>query len=136
MRTLIDTEHGERGAILLIVLIIVLTISLLGATLMALFFNVLSLSQIELDRTRALYLAEAGIARAVGLLKSQAGGPAPSEAKPGSNPAQQPPDRIVPPTKLGEGHFEVYNDFSQSTIISVGTSNGVKRTIQVRYNAF
>ena len=112
------------------VLIIILTISLLGATLMALFFNVLSLSRIELDRTRALYLAEAGIAKAIGVLKKQAGFPISSEES-----AEQ-ADMIVTPTKLNEGSFEVYNDFSQSTIISIGKSNGVKRTIQVRYDAF
>ena len=126
----------EQGAILLIVLIMILTISLLGATLMAIFFNVLSLSEIELGRARALYLAEAGIAKAVGALKSQAGAPVQSEARSGSEAQQLPAERIIPPTKLGEGHFEVFNDFSQSTIISVGTSNGVKRTIQMRYNAF
>jgi len=120
----------ERGAILLMVLIIILTISLLGATLMALFFNVLSLSQIELDRTRALYLAEAGIAVAIGIFKNQAG-----VARPAADNAAQ-ADMIVPPTKLNEGSFEVYNDYSQSTIVSIGNSNGVKRTIQLRYNAF
>ena len=112
------------------VLIIILTISLLGATLMTLFFNVLSLNQIELDRTKALYLAEAGIAKAIGALKTQAGYVNPSV----DSAAQS--DMIVPSTKLNEGYFEVYNDYSQSTIVSIGKSNGVKRTIQVRYNAF
>jgi len=123
-------KKREHGAILLMVLIIILTISLLGATLMALFFNVLSLSRIELDRTRALYLAEAGIAKAIGALKNQAGFPGPSA----ENVEQA--DMIVPPTRLNEGSFEVYNDFSQSTIVSIGKSNGVQRAIQVRYNAF
>ena len=121
---------NKRGAILLIVLIIILTISLLGATLMALFFNVLSLSQIELDRTKALYLAEAGIAKAIGVLKNQAGSVAPS-----ADSAIE-PDMIVTPTKLNGGSFEVYNDYSQSTIVSIGNNNGVKRAVQVRYNAF
>lgn len=115
----------------------VLSISLLGATLMALFFNVLSLSQIELDRARSLYLAEAGIAMAVARLKSGQGGGAPAQDKASSDSEDEDAtNRIIPPTKLGEGYFEVYNDFSDSTIISVGTSNSVKRTIQVRYNAF
>lgn len=126
---------NKRGAILLIVLIIVLTISLLGATLMALFFNVLTLSQVELDRARALYLAEAGIAKAIGILKSQAGSQIESMALPNPSSGQR-SDRMIAVTKLEEGSFEVYNDFSQSTIISIGTSNGVKRTIQMRYNAF
>lgn len=117
----------EKGAVLLIVLIVVLTISLLGATLISLFFNVLSSSQTELDRARALYLAEAGIAKAISVLKNQAS----SLEVAGRNQ-----DAIIPPTRLGEGEFEVYNDPSQSTIISVGKCHGVKRTIQVKYNAF
>ena len=126
---------NKRGAILLIVLIMVLTISLLGATLMALFFIVLTLSQIEMDRTKALYLAEAGIAKAIGILKSKAGSPKENMFWPNSNTAER-SDRVIAVTKLGDGYFEVYNDFSQSTITSIGTSNGVKRTIQMRYNAF
>jgi len=117
---------NERGAILLIVLIVILTISLLGATLMALFYNVLISSQTELSRARALYLAEAGISKAVSMLKSQAG----VVSKGGQS------QQIIPPTQLGAGSFEVYNDFSQSTIISIGESNGVRRIIQVKYNAF
>ncbi len=115
---------GNRGAILLIVLIVILTISLLGAGLTAIFFNVLTAGQVELDRTRALYLAEAGIAQAVNMLKTQ--------ATSGVKESEQ----IIPPTSLGTGTFEVYNDFSQSTIVSIGTSNRVRRTIQLRYAAF
>jgi len=118
----------ERGAILLIVLIVLLTISLLGASLMALFYNVLTSSKTELDRTRALYLAEAGIAKAISVLKSKA------DSTGGTN--SQGPRQIIPPAQLGEGTYEVYNDFSQSVIISVGQSNGVKRTLQLKYNAF
>lgn len=115
---------GNRGAILLIVLIVILTISLLGASLTALFFNVLTAGQVELDRTRALYLAEAGIAQAVNMLKTQAAS--------GAKETEQ----IIPPTTLGAGTFEVYNDFSQSTIVSIGTSNRIRRTIQLKYAAF
>ena len=121
-----NTQY-EQGAILLIVLIVLLTISLLGTTLIALFYNVLISSRTELDRARALYLAEAGIAKAMSMLKGQAGVVGISQGN-----RQQ----IVAPTQLGEGSFEVFNDFSQSTIISIGVSQGVRRTIQVKYNAF
>ena len=114
-----------RGAILLIVLIVILSISLLGATLAALFYNVLVSSQIELDRARALYLAEAGIARAISLLRTQAGTAANASS-----------EQIIPSTKFGEGKFEVYNDFLQSSIISIGESHGLRRSIQLKYNAF
>lgn len=118
----------ERGAILLIVLIVILTISLLGTSLIALFYNVLISSRTELDRARALYLAEAGIAKAISMFKGQAG--ATGIAQAGTR------QQIVAPQQLGEGSFEVFNDFSQSTIVSIGISHGVRRTIQVKYNAF
>ena len=114
----------ERGVILLTALIIVLTISLLGAALVALFFNVLTLSRLELNRVSALYLAEAGISKAINMLRNEAGI---FSLKPG---------QIIPPTRLGDGYFEVDNDFQQSTIISIGQSGGVKRVLQLKYNAF
>jgi len=120
-----NPHDDKKGAILLIVLIVILTISLLGATLIALFFNVLTSSQIELERTQALYLAEAGIAKATSILKDQTAVFSKDE-----------PQRIVPTTQLGEGTFEVYNDFSQSTIVSIGESHGTRRVIQVTYSAF
>jgi len=120
-----NTHDDKKGAILLIVLIVILTISLLGATLIALFFNVLTSSQIELERTQALYLAEAGIAMATGVLKDQTAVFSKDE-----------PQRIVPTTRLGEGSFEVYSDFSQSTIVSIGECHGTRRAIQVKYSAF
>lgn len=116
---------NKKSAILLIVVIVTLTISLLGATLITLFFNVLTSSQIELYRASALYLAEAGISLAISRLKSQAGA--------GDQTQSQ---QIIPPTELGMGSFEVYNDFSQSTIVSIGKSHGVQRVIQVKYNMF
>ncbi|OGX45248.1 MAG: hypothetical protein A3G38_00835 [Omnitrophica WOR_2 bacterium RIFCSPLOWO2_12_FULL_51_8] len=119
----------KRGAILLLVIIVILTVSLIGATLIALFNNIVTSSRVELDRTRALYLAEAGIAQAVNALRGQAAGtPLQSEAS----------QQIIPPTQLGEGnnYFEVYHDLAQSTITSIGSSNSVKRTLQVKYNAF
>jgi len=127
----------KRGAVLLIVLIMVLAISLLGATLMALFFNVLTLSEIELDRARSLYLAEAGIAMAIAKLKTGQTAPAP-KADDGTSQSEsdERQDLIIPPTRLGTGSYEVYNNYSDATIISVGISNDVKRTIQVRYSAF
>ena len=122
---LVNRLVNDHGAILLIVLIVLLTIALVGAALMALFFNVLTIGRMELDRAQALYLAEAGVAKAIYMLKGQAGV--------GFSVGSQ---QIIPPTALGDGFYEVYNDFSQSTIIATGISHGVKRTIQVRYNAF
>ena len=116
--------NNENGAILLIVLVVSLTISLVGATLFVLYYNVLTSSQVELYRAQAIYLAEAGIAKAVNMLKTQAGS------------GDLATNEIVPQTKLGEGYFEVYGDLVESTIVAVGSSHGVKRQIQLKYNAF
>ena len=122
----------KKGAVLLIVLIVILAISLLGTTLVALFFNVLLSSQIELYRTQALYLAEAGIAKGVNVLKTQAGAGSGVIIPTGQTTLQL----IVPRTDLGEGSFEVYSDLAEATIVSYGTSHGVTRAIQVKYSAF
>jgi len=128
---------NQKGAVLLIVLIVILTISLLGATLFALFFNVAASSRVELQRAQALYLAEAGLAAAVATLKG---------SKPGEQPGQgalkvvfsDAPQlqQIVPRTSLGEGYFEVYSDISEGAFISYGTSGGITRAIQMKYSAF
>lgn len=117
---------NESGAILLIVLVVSLTVSLIGATLFVLYFNVLTTSQIELYRSQALYLAEAGIAKTINMLRYQAGSPAPGLAA----------NQIISQTALGEGYFEVFGDLAESTITAIGSSHGVKRSIQLKYNAF
>ena len=117
--------NNENGAILLIVLVVSLTVSLIGATLFILYYNVLTSSQIELYRAQALYLAESGIAQTIHMLRNQAGSVNISAS-----------NQIIPPTNLGEGFFEVYGDFAESTILSIGSSHGVKRSIQLKYNAF
>ena len=125
-----------KGAVLLIVLIVILTISLLGATLFALFFNVVLSSRVELQRTQALYLAEAGLAAAVSTLKAQQPGEQPGGALQvvfTENPQLQ---QIVSRTNLGEGYFEVYSDISEGTFISYGSSHGITRAIQMKYSAF
>ena len=122
---MIRALKNKNGAILLIVLVVSLTVSLIGATLFVLYYNVLTSSQIELYRAQALYLAEAGIAKTINMLKNQAGAIIPS-----------PTNQIIPQTKLGEGSYEVFGDMAESTMLSVGTSHGVQRKIQLKYNAF
>lgn len=117
---------NEDGAILLIVLIVSLTVSLIGATLFVLYFNVLTASQIELYRAQALYLAEAGIAKTINMLRNQAGFVSPDLVE----------NQIVAQTVLGEGYYEVYGDLTESTITAIGSSHGVKRSIQLKYSAF
>lgn len=113
----------KRGAILIGVLIILLTITLMGSTLAAFFTSVTTIADVELSRAQALYLAEAGISRALYELHqaSLVGGAAPSSYK------------NVP---LGQGTYTVNHDLLSGVITSTGEANGVQRTVQIRYRLY
>lgn len=116
-------SKNSSGAILFGVLIVVLTISLIGASLVALLSSLALSSQYEINQAKALYLAEAGINHAIHLLQSQA-----------IIVTQE--ENFISPTQLGDGTYEVKLDFSQSLITSTGKVGGVRRRIQLKYNSF
>jgi len=115
---------GKQGVVLLSVVIILLTIALIGASLVAFFSSVNIGVQAVADDAKALYLAEAGIAYAVHTLRSQAGAGAGGEM-----------GEIIGPVTLGEGAFTVKIDLTQSLITSTGDVKGAKKTIQLQYSA-
>lgn len=111
--------NGNKGLILLNVVIILLTIALIGASLVA-FLSLTNFSaRTTAERTKAFYLAEAGIAHAINVLRNKAGLDS---------------DRIGP-LSLGEGTYEVKIDFSQSLIVSTGRVGNAKKTLQLQYAA-
>lgn len=111
----------SRGGIVLItVVIILLTICLIGASLVAFFSSVNISARNVADQAKALYLAEAGIAHAVHNLRTQAG-------------AGGILDETIGPITLGEGNYQISVDFSQSLITSTGEVHGARRTIQLQY---
>lgn len=114
--------RNAEGVILLIVLIMLLTISLIGATLASFFLSVTTIANLELAQAQALYLAEAGVARALHELHQAAlmGG--------------EPP--LLLRVSLGEGEYEIAQDPASGLITSTGWSQGVRRTVQVRYTPF
>lgn len=114
---------NSKGAILFGVLIVVLTVSLIGASLVALLSSLALTNQYEVNRTKALYLAEAGISQAVYLLKNQA-------------IILENQEFFVSPTRLGDGTYEVKLDYRQSLMSSTGKVGGINRTIQLKYNSF
>lgn len=116
-------RRNGRGAILFGVLIVILMVSLIGASLAALLSSLALTNQFEIKRVKALYLAEAGISYAIHMLKSQAIVAVGNEY-------------FIPPTQLNDGTFEVRIDFSQSLISSTGKCGGLKRKIQLKYNPF
>ncbi len=123
VRHLARKAKGAPGAILLGALIMLFTISLLGATLAALFTSVSLVAEIELSRTQSLYLAEAGVARAIYEVRLA--------GLSGKDALQE-----IPATALGTGEYEATHDPSSGLITATGNANGIRRTIQVKYHLF
>ena len=114
---------SASGAVLLGTMLMLLTISLIGATLASFFLSVTTGAEVELYRAQALYLAEAGMAQAVDQIHrvSLMGGELPQQ---------------IGPLPLGEGEYQVIQDPAFGTITSIGRAHGVRRTIQMRYYTF
>jgi len=111
---------NNKGVVLLSVVIILLTITLIGGSLAAFLSSVnISTGNIA-DQTKALYLAEAGIAHAIHNLRTEAG-------EGGIL------DKTIGPITLGEGTYQVSVDFAQSLITSTGEVRGTRRTLQFQY---
>ncbi len=112
--------RSQKGIVMISVIIIMLTIAIIGTSLMELSASV-SLSNTRIsDEAKALYLAEAGVAAAIGVLKEQL-------ASGGS-------DQEVGPVKLGEGTYKVKINFNQSLIQSIGEVRGSRKRLQLQYN--
>ena len=114
--------RDDKGVALITILIVMLTLSLIGASLFELGATVNQSARHVLEETQARYLAEAGIAHAIYTLKNQAGTPN--------------LELFNEPVQLGEGSFIVTFERGQSLITSTGIVNGVKKTLQLQYNVF
>ena len=118
MRT--RSPKNTKGAILISVMIILLTIGLVGASLVEL-FTVITLSTQSIgDKAKSLYLAEAGISHAIHILRGQAGSKETSEG-------------ILGPFKLGDGTYTIEIILEQSLIVARGDVNGTKKTLQFQF---
>lgn len=115
--------RSQRGVALISVVVIMLTISLIGASLVELISSVNFSTEHALNKTKARYLAEAGIAKAVYLLRTKAGSDVGIEER-------------VGPISLGEGTYTVIFDYREATITSIGKVNGVSKKLQMQYNVF
>ncbi len=112
----------NKGVVLLSVVIILLTIALIGASLVAFFSSVNLSAQTIADEAKAVYLAEAGIAHVIRILRGQADQTETSE-------------QTIGPVSLGEGTYTVKLDFNKSLITSTGEVSGIKKTIQLQYRS-
>lgn len=113
-------QNGKRGAALFLVLIIISSLSVFGGILMILGYNCVLASQLETDRVKAFFLAEAGIAQSVYEIKNKK-----DEDKDGLGTIRQ--------KQLADGYFTVIHNVKTSEIRSTGIVNGTRRTLQIKY---
>lgn len=111
---------GNKGVILLTVIVVLAFLAVMGMSLVSLLFSRLTISILGLERTKALYLAEAGIAKSINELKLDIDGDGNGVGN-------------VSRTKLGGGDFWAVHNFQTSTITATGEVNHVKRIIQIKY---
>ena len=114
---------SDRGVALITVVIIMLTVALLGASLVELVTAVNLSSQSVVEQAKARYLAEAGIAVAIHQLRTNAGSDAVKDGK-------------IGPVTLGDGTYTVIFNVSEDLITSIGMVNGISKKLQLQYNVF
>jgi len=113
---------NNKGIVLLSVIMIMLTVAIIGASLVAFFSSVSLSAGTVADSAKALYLAEAGVSRAISMLRTEAGTVGMFEDK-------------IGPVSLGEGTYIIEFDIAQSLITSTGNVRGIKKTVQLQYSA-
>lgn len=114
---------SNQGTILLTVIVVLVFLAVMGMSLLGLLFSRITLSMLELDRLKAFYLAEAGIAKSINELRLNID----YDANGIGN---------ISRTRFGDGTFWARQDFATFTITAIGEVNKIKRTIQIRYNVF
>lgn len=108
--------------VLVTTIIVLAFLSVLGMSLIAFLFSNTAYSQVQLDRLKAIYLAEAGIAKAIWELRYDLD---PDGGGPGN----------IAMTNFGDGSFWARHDFQISTITAAGEVNKSRRTVQIKYGA-
>lgn len=114
--------QSRRGSVLMVTIIVLLFLSVLGMNLIVYLLSRATAATLELDRLKALYLAEAGIAKSVNELRLDKD----FEHNGLGN---------VLKVKLGDGSYKAVHNFRLSTITGIGESNGVIRKIQIQYSS-
>lgn len=116
---MVITSMPKRGATLILAIIVITSLALFGLSLVSLIFSRISSVDLEVDKIKALYLAEAGIAKSL------------HELKRGTDI-----DRdglgIIPLTKFAGGDFTVKYNSALFTFTAIGIMNSTKRSIQLK----
>lgn len=111
---------NRSGMVLILALVVVTVLGIFGACLSVLTSTGSINAQIELERTQALYLAEAGLSMSIWELKK---GIDFDEDGLGN----------IPMRKLGEGYYQARHIPSSLSIESTGIVNDVKRKVRIIY---
>ncbi len=112
----------NKGAVLITAIIILVFLSVLGMSLITYLYSRQARSTLELDRLKALYLAEAGISQSIYELRW--------DRDLDNNGVGN-----VLDAQLGGGAYKAIHNFQTSTITGIGEYNKVRRIIQIRYSA-
>ncbi len=118
-----NTAAKHKGLILTIVTAIIVILSITAAVMLAMAGQESVLSRIEADKTKAFYLAEAGIGKMKEELKQQQ-----------VNYGRIENDIIIVEGSLESGNYYAKIDLSQSPcfVISTGTTKNIKKSIQAK----
>ncbi len=115
-------RNAKQGTILITLLIVLSFLSVMGLSLITYLFSRLSKVQLEADRLKAMYLAEAGLARAV------------YEIRQDKDTDKNGVGNVLK-TPFAGGFYKASHNFQSSLITASGEFNAVKRTIQIKYSA-
>ncbi|MBI4394920.1 MAG: hypothetical protein HY583_01865 [Candidatus Omnitrophica bacterium] len=112
--------HDERASILIVCLIILSTLTVYGGVLVSLVYERSLNVEMEVNRLQSLYLAEAGLAKALYEVKSQ---------------IDVNGDGLgtIPQTKLGNGIYSAVHDTGTLSITGIGKVNEIERKVRVKY---
>ena len=94
---------SNQGTILLTVIVVLVFLTVMGMSLLGLLFSRITLSMLELDRLKAFYLAEAGIAKSINELMNRAFG---SNANPDVDKPPEPARKSDEPGNAGDSSMD------------------------------
>ncbi len=113
---------NNKGSVLITTIVILAFLSVLGINLVVYLLSRSTKTNLELNRLKAYYLAEAGIAKAIHELKI--------DKDLDNNGLGN-----VLRASLGGGTYKASHNYAAATITATGEYNNVQRAIQMKYSA-
>ncbi|MBN1521051.1 MAG: hypothetical protein JW928_00850 [Candidatus Aureabacteria bacterium] len=115
-------KESLRGSILILVIIIFSFLATFGGILLGMVYSRFIQYELEMDRTRALYIAEGGLSYSLWELKMKKD----TENNGLGN---------IEKYEIGGGYFTASHNPETKEIISTGTYNDVSRTVAIIYDS-